>query len=52
MASLDFEQEKSDFRKFYESNRKHFVDAKNSYIRIISAKLKRSDVRDCIWTWP
>jgi ppGpp synthetase/RelA/SpoT-type nucleotidyltranferase len=44
MASLDFEQEKSVFRKFYESNRKHFADAKNAYIRLISVQLKRSDV--------
>ncbi|HEX2769387.1 MAG TPA: RelA/SpoT domain-containing protein [Geobacteraceae bacterium] len=44
MASLDFEQEKSVFRKFYESNRKHFADAKNAYIRIISSLIKRSDV--------
>lgn len=44
MASLDFEQEKTDFRKFYESNRKLFADAKNTYIRIISSLIKRSDV--------
>jgi GTP pyrophosphokinase len=44
MASLDFEQEKSVFRKFYDGNRKRFVDARNSYIRIISALIKRSDV--------
>ena len=44
MASLDFEQEKSAFRKFYESNRKHFNDAKNAYIRIISSLIRQSDV--------
>jgi len=44
IASLDFEQEKNIFRKYYESNRKHFTDAKNTYIRIISSLLKRSDV--------
>jgi hypothetical protein len=44
MASLDFEQEKSVFRKYYESNRKHFADAKNAYIRIINSLIKRSDV--------
>ncbi|HEY6007992.1 MAG TPA: (p)ppGpp synthetase [Geobacteraceae bacterium] len=44
MASLDFEQEKSAFRKFYEGNRKHFADAKDAYIRIISSLLKRCDV--------
>jgi len=44
MASLDFEQEKSAFRKYYESNRKHFNDAKNAYIRIISSLIRQSDV--------
>ena len=44
MASLDFEQEKSVFKKYYESNRKHFNDAKNAYIRIISSLIKRFDV--------
>ena len=44
MASLDFEQEKTVFRKFYESNRKDFADAKNAYIRIISSLIKRFDV--------
>lgn len=44
MASLDFEQEKNSFRKFYESNRKNFADAKNAYIRIISSLIKRFDV--------
>ena len=44
MASLDFEQEKNSFRKFYDSNRKHFADAKNAYIRIISSLIKRTDV--------
>ena len=44
MASLDFEQEKSAFRKFYDSNRKHFNDARNVYIRIIGSLLKQSDV--------
>jgi putative GTP pyrophosphokinase len=44
MASLDFEQEKSAFRKYYESNRKNFNDAKNAYIRIISLLIKQSDV--------
>ena len=41
MASLDFEQEKNNFRKFYDSNQKHFADAKNAYIRIISSLIKR-----------
>jgi putative GTP pyrophosphokinase len=44
MASLDFEQDKYDFRIYYESNRKHFADAKNAYIRIISSLIKGADV--------
>ena len=44
MASLDFEQEKDAFRKYYESNRKHFNDAKNAYIRIISSLIRQSDI--------
>jgi putative GTP pyrophosphokinase len=43
MASLDFEQEKSNFRKFYECNHKHFADTKNTYIRIISSLIRRLD---------
>jgi putative GTP pyrophosphokinase len=41
MASLDFEQEKSTFRKLYDDNRKHFVDTKNVFIRIISSLVKQ-----------
>ena len=41
MASLDFEQEKQVFRTFYESNRKHFFAAKDTYIRLISSLVKR-----------
>ncbi len=44
MASLDFEQEKSVFRKYYESNRDQFSEAKNAYIRIINSLIKRFDV--------
>lgn len=44
MASLDFGQEKIVFRKFYDSNQKHFADARNVYIRIISSLIKRFDV--------
>jgi putative GTP pyrophosphokinase len=44
MASLDFEQEKIAFGKYYESNRKHFNDATNAYIRIIGSLIKQSDV--------
>jgi putative GTP pyrophosphokinase len=43
MSSLDFEQEKSNFRTFYDCNHKHFVDAKNAYIRIISSLIKRCE---------
>lgn len=41
MASLDFEQEKTVFNRYYDSNRKHFFAAKNTYIRIIVALIKR-----------
>ncbi|GAB6192266.1 GTP pyrophosphokinase [Desulfocastanea catecholica] len=41
MASLDFEQEKTVFKKYYDSNRKHFFAAKNTYIRLIVALIKR-----------
>jgi putative GTP pyrophosphokinase len=44
MASLDFEQEKSNFRKYYDGNKKQFVDARNAYIRIITSLLKQCDV--------
>lgn len=40
MASLDFEQEKQAFREFYESNRKHLLAAKNTYIRLITSLIK------------
>ena len=43
MTSLDFEQEKNNFRKFYDCNRKDFVHAKNAYIRIISSLIKQFD---------
>jgi putative GTP pyrophosphokinase len=43
MASLDFEQEKRAFRKFYESNQKEFVAAKNAYIGIIRALIRQSE---------
>lgn len=43
MASLDFEQEKIAFRQYYDSNLKHLVDAKNTYIRIIGSLIKRFD---------
>ncbi|MSM38839.1 MAG: (p)ppGpp synthetase [Geobacter sp.] len=44
MPSLDFEQEKIAFRKYYDGNQKFFAEAKNAYIRIISALIKRFDV--------
>jgi len=44
MASLDFEQEKIVFRKYYDGHQKFFAEAKNAYIRIISALIKRFDV--------
>ncbi len=44
MASLDFEQEKDNFRNFYDSNRKYFVQTKNIYIRIISSLITRCNV--------
>ena len=43
MASLDFEQEKSAFRKFHDSNRKHFLAAKNAYISIIRSLITQFD---------
>ena len=44
MASLDFEQEKRVFSKYYDSNRKQFAEARNAYIRIVGSLLKQSDV--------
>lgn len=44
MASLDFELEKLNFRKYYEHNQSHFEEAKNAYIRIITTLIKQSDV--------
>ena len=41
MASLDFELEKQAFRDFYESNRKHLLAAKNTYLRLITSLIKR-----------
>ncbi len=41
MASLDFEQEKTVFSQYYDGSRKHFLAAKNTYIRIIVALIKR-----------
>ena len=44
MGSLDFEQEKHNFRKYYDSNKQHFKDIKKSYINAISELIKQSDV--------
>ena len=44
MASLDFEQEKYAFRNYYDSNRKHFLAAKNTYIRLINALITKSGI--------
>jgi ppGpp synthetase/RelA/SpoT-type nucleotidyltranferase len=44
MASLDFEQEKLLFGEFYDTNHKQIINAKNTYIRIINALIKRFDI--------
>ena len=44
MASLDLEREKIAFRKYYESNRKQFIGAKNAYIQIIRTLLRQFEV--------
>lgn len=44
MASLDFEQEKYAFRNYYDSNRKYFLAAKNTYIRLINALITKSGI--------
>ena len=44
MASLDFEQEKRAFRKYYETNLKQFFAAKNSYVDITRTLIRQSEV--------
>lgn len=44
MASLDFEQEKVLFRKYYESNYKQFIAAKDAFIDIVRTLIRQSDV--------
>jgi len=44
LASLDFEREKREFRRFYDSNVKLFEKARKAYIRIITALLKRESI--------
>jgi len=46
MASLDFGQEKTVFRNFYQANRKKFTAAKNTYIGMIRSLIKQSHVGD------
>jgi len=43
LASLDFEQEKKNFKSFYESNGKRIADARDAYIRIIASLMKQFD---------
>jgi GTP pyrophosphokinase len=44
LASLDFEFEKSNFRKYYDHNKLFFEEVTNAYIRTIKALIKQSDV--------
>jgi ppGpp synthetase/RelA/SpoT-type nucleotidyltranferase len=44
MPSLNLAQEITTFRHFYDNNRKHLVAAKNVYIRIIGALIKRLNI--------
>jgi len=44
LASLDFELEKRNFRKFYDNSKPLFEEAKNAYIRAINTLIKQSDV--------
>ncbi|WP_026840047.1 GTP pyrophosphokinase [Citrifermentans bremense] len=44
MASLDFEQEKELFRKYYETNHKQFTAAKDAYVGIVRTLIRQSDV--------
>ena len=44
MASLDFELEKSLFRKYYDKNRSLFEEAKNTHVDAINSLMKQSDV--------
>ena len=44
MASLDFEQEKKLFRKYYETNKQRFTAAKSAYIGIIRTLVRQFDV--------
>ncbi|PLY04913.1 MAG: (p)ppGpp synthetase [Desulfuromonas sp.] len=44
MSSLDFEKEKREFRRFYDSHWTLFENALQDYIHIIESLLKKSDV--------
>ncbi|GFO63999.1 (p)ppGpp synthetase [Geomonas paludis] len=44
MASLDFEQEKAIFNKYYESNHKQLIAAKDAYLGMIRTLVRQSDV--------
>ena len=44
MASLDLEQEKRAFRKFYEANQQQFVTAKSAYIGIVRTLTRQYEV--------
>jgi ppGpp synthetase/RelA/SpoT-type nucleotidyltranferase len=44
MASLDFEQEKKLFRKFYQENRQQLIAAKSAYIGMIRKLTKQFEV--------
>jgi len=44
VPSLDFEQERREFIKYYDSNRQLFEEAKNAYISIIGSLIRLSDV--------
>lgn len=43
MASLDFDLEKRNFKKYYESNRSFFEEAKNAFIHSVNTILKQTD---------
>lgn len=44
MASLDFEQEKALFRKYYDNNQKQFLAAKDAYVGVIRTLIRESGV--------
>lgn len=44
VPSLNFELERREFRKYYDSRRQLFEEAKNAYISIIGSLIRKSDV--------